>query len=529
MSTWYIRNGVLCHHGIQGQKWGVRNAEWYPISAWRNSLKGSITKYKNKKKMSKVRAAKEEKAKEQAERNKLLDTATPSKLVKLNKKYKFTSDEIKRVQDRFANEKALKDLANNTARNRVKEISDKIGPIVDAMKLFNTVASTTMAAKNNVDKIRKLLNGESIDLEDKKEKEDKKQNDSSDADKTEKNTATSTNGVEGSKWANKAAEAAASKVAKEIIQPYFEEKYLKIPAQDVLLLEDKLKHSVITHHGVEGQKWGVRNGPPYPLQRYGNGEIKNERGISPRDKQQLKDDLPSLAALSTIHLAAMSAISAAAMAPAFITSLPLVAATAVSYAIVKESEDRADRYRKQREKAPIDPKTGLHKKTKELSDKEDLKHVNPDVYSVSNTGTMNNCMLCSSAYDIRKRGYDVEAKRVTHGFKDSEVKRWYPGAEIKYTKLNPSSSASDRKNQISTIISGQGEGARGTLLINWKSTHGGHSVIYQVKNGKVEFLDGQVNKQLDDSFFSRIEDNVNYVRYDNIEPDWSKIKEEVVR
>lgn len=23
----------------------------------------------------------------------------------------------------------------------------------------------------------------------------------------------------------------------------------------------------ISHHGVKGQKWGVKNGPPYPLYR----------------------------------------------------------------------------------------------------------------------------------------------------------------------------------------------------------------------------------------------------------------------
>lgn len=229
MSTWYIQNGVLCHHGVKGQKWGVRNAEWYPIAAWRESVGGAITKYKNKKKMAKVRAAKEEKAKAQAEREKILNTATPNQLVKLNKKYQFTSEEVKKVQDRFANEKALKDLANTTAKNRVKEFSDKIGPIMDAMKLFNSVVSTTVAAKNNIDKIRGLLK----DQEDSEKKDDKKED-------GKKSSDTPKSGVV-EDAVKKAAKAAASKAAEEIIQPNFEEKYLKIPAQDILLLEDERK------------------------------------------------------------------------------------------------------------------------------------------------------------------------------------------------------------------------------------------------------------------------------------------------
>ena len=30
------------------------------------------------------------------------------------------------------------------------------------------------------------------------------------------------------------------------------------------------------HHGIEGQKWGIRNGPPYPLDEKHNGSEKNK-------------------------------------------------------------------------------------------------------------------------------------------------------------------------------------------------------------------------------------------------------------
>lgn len=32
-------------------------------------------------------------------------------------------------------------------------------------------------------------------------------------------------------------------------------------------IKEKLNESELTHHGVKGQKWGVRNGPPYPIDR----------------------------------------------------------------------------------------------------------------------------------------------------------------------------------------------------------------------------------------------------------------------
>ena len=33
--------------------------------------------------------------------------------------------------------------------------------------------------------------------------------------------------------------------------------------------------STLCHHGIKGQKWGVQNGPPYPLQEYKNNATMN--------------------------------------------------------------------------------------------------------------------------------------------------------------------------------------------------------------------------------------------------------------
>ena len=42
---------------------------------------------------------------------------------------------------------------------------------------------------------------------------------------------------------------------------------------------------ILEHHGIDGQKWGVRNGPPYPLDRQKN----KKSSIQDKAKQVLKD------------------------------------------------------------------------------------------------------------------------------------------------------------------------------------------------------------------------------------------------
>lgn len=41
---------------------------------------------------------------------------------------------------------------------------------------------------------------------------------------------------------------------------------------------DKIFSAELAHHGVKGQKWGIRNGPPYPIDRSIESVEKYEKG-----------------------------------------------------------------------------------------------------------------------------------------------------------------------------------------------------------------------------------------------------------
>ena len=72
--------------------------------------------------------------------------------------------------------------------------------------------------------------------------------------------------------------------------------YIKLAPKTRKIVEDilwelrgRLGYNVIAHHGIKGQKWGVRNGPPYPLNgSESEDEIKEEKKTNnfsiPRNK-----------------------------------------------------------------------------------------------------------------------------------------------------------------------------------------------------------------------------------------------------
>lgn len=310
----------------------------------------------------------------------------------------------------------------------------------------------------------------------------------------------------------------------------------------------------VEHHGIKGQKWGKRNGPPYPLNQAAHNKVvkkartdKGRAASKPKqptskkkepvfgaskpnstpanDHDHSKSSHTSLA-MEVVHTA-LSALRAGPAAPVVV--LPMVAKKVADVTTASIKEKKAA---KRSEKAELDTKTGLKKKDKEWSAEKDLKAVNPGFKNL-NDNTKNNCMLCTATYDLRRRGFEVTAQKASYGYGYSDVQRWYPKAKnvaVDGRGANGKWNSKVAATKTKEALINQGDGARGNLMVQWKtkwdgSGGGGHSMAYEVKNGKVRVYDGQTGKTSSiDKIIAR-SSSATYARLDNVEPDWKKIKE----
>lgn len=127
-----------------------------------------------------------------------------------------------------------------------------------------------------------------------------------------------------------------------------------------------------------------------------------------------------------------------------------------------------------------------------------------------------NCMNCTTAYELRRRGYDVEAGAWrASNTQYASLENWYEGVNVK-TVEKP-------KNLIKAIKSDNPPGSRGNLMVQW-SNGGGHSMAYEVDSkGKVHILDPQTNSVVDEDKLPDLISSAHYARTDNL-----KLKEGVL-
>lgn len=190
---------------------------------------------------------------------------------------------------------------------------------------------------------------------------------------------------------------------------------------------------------------------------------------------------------------------------------------------------------------------------------EDMEKVNED-YNPYDEGTSTNCGNCSVAYELRRRGYDVEAKpkdasyngtgyRVYDYFENAELigvngdgstvsctekftkKVWNEGSVSKMDYLTNRDEAEfwtttqkyTAKSLEKAILDNNPPGSRGFIDVNW-TAGGAHSIVYEVTTDKkVIIRDSQVYDEYGLEELAKNVSHVKIARTDNL-----KLKENIL-
>ena len=262
----------------------------------------------------------------------------------------------------------------------------------------------------------------------------------------------------------------------------------------------------LLHHGIRGQKWGKRNGPPYPLDTEDHSASEKKAGWrkSLDKKDKTRDNMPR-----GVHLTdgQKTALKIGAVA---------VAAGLAAYGAYKLGQTSYLGEFTESGKAAIEGLSGSEATIRKLdfseSHEQSLEAVNP-------TGNRHNCVNCTIAYFARQNGFDAVAPATEQGqslisalddcfaYKDPNPPHVVPEIFAQ--------SSDNAKRAILRICHGD-EDASGAINVSWKAgtrqggeNGSGHAFAWRVAKGSAHFFDPQNGVEINDTAMNWLLSQVN--------------------
>lgn len=166
-----------------------------------------------------------------------------------------------------------------------------------------------------------------------------------------------------------------------------------------------------------------------------------------------------------------------------------------------------------------------------------MQDLHNDIAAVNHNGSAEelgrgtNCLYCTTAYEMRRRGYDVQAQQDwVGGIRGDMPQAMFEGAKTEEVFNITSNNAIDDPQRLTDsayatqalidTVEAQGEGARGYVGVQWYGG-GGHSMAYEVVDGEMHLIDCQTGEDLtgEDIWYEKMiyADYCNVTRVDNCE------------
>lgn len=144
---------------------------------------------------------------------------------------------------------------------------------------------------------------------------------------------------------------------------------------------------------------------------------------------------------------------------------------------------------------------------------QDLAATNPH-YKPYDPKRSVNCQRCVSAYEARRRGYDVTAKprggeddRLPYMTDQNGWPRVYEDADLVPCFSN---TGANTRGKVEKLMEQWGDGARAIVRVQWKGGNSGHVFIAERENGLTRFVDPQVNDGDCSRYFAEAKKNKTY-------------------